>query len=216
MARGGQSASRDHGRQSDADDAHFAAGAVLKDKPGTAWGYSSQGYMLLSRLVGEKIGGGPQGVLDFATREVLAPLGMHGVTLQFDGAGTLMGAWSILATPRDWARFGLLYLNDGVIAGTRILPEGWVRYSTTPTLGTGYGAGFWLNTTDAPVPEKGFPFGMPGAPRDAYFARGYMGQYIAIVPSADLVVVRMGFSHGNAGDIAGTGRLVRDVVAALR
>lgn len=199
-----------------ADDARFAAGAVLKDRPGTAWGYSSQGYMLLSRLVGQKIGGGPQGVSDFAAREIFAPLGMHRVTIQFDEAGTMMGAWSILATPRDWARFGLLYLHDGMAGGRRILPEGWVRYSTTPSLGGGYGAGFWLNVTDAPVPERGFPFGMPHAPADAYFARGYMGQYIVIVPSADLVVVRMGFSHDDGGDIGGTGRLVRDVIAALR
>ena len=108
--------------------------ARLQTPPGQAWGYSSRGYQILSRIVGDSIGGGPQGVSDFAANEIFGPLGMHSVTIHFDQAGTMMGAWSVLASPRDWARFGLLYLNDGMIGTRRILPGGWVRFSTTPTL----------------------------------------------------------------------------------
>ncbi|HJW40375.1 MAG TPA: serine hydrolase [Rhizomicrobium sp.] len=198
-----------------ADTAHFAAGAALLSPPGQKWGYSSRAYTVLSRIVGDSIGGGPQGVSDFAHREIFDPLGMRHVTIHFDQAGTMQGAWSVLATPRDWARFGLLYLSDGVAAGHRILPGGWVHYSTTPTLATGYGAGFWLNQTDAALTEWDMRWGIPGAPTDAFMARGYMGQYIVIVPSRNLVIVRFGFSHGPGADIAGVGRLVHDVIATL-
>jgi CubicO group peptidase (beta-lactamase class C family) len=199
----------------EADTAHFAASAAPSYATGQVWAYSSRSYQILSRILGQAIGGGPQGVNDFAHREVFEPLGMHSVTIEYDGAGTMMGAYAVLATPRDWARFGLLYLDDGVVGGRRILPEGWVRYSTTPTLNAGYGAGFWLNNSDAIIPRWGFHWGLTGAPRDAFMARGYMGQYLVIIPSERLVVVRMGYSHGHGADTEGVSRLVRDVVAAL-
>lgn len=195
------------------DTAHFAASASLST-PGR-WGYSSRSYAILSRIVGEAAGGGPQGMNDFAHREIFDPLGMRTVTIEFDASGTMMGAYSIMATPRDWARFGLLYLNDGSIAGHRILPEGWVRYSTKPTLDTGYGAGFWLNTTDKKIPVWGFRWGLPGAPEDTFMARGYLGQYIVMVPSENLVVVRFGYSHARAADMESVGRLVHETISAL-
>ena len=197
------------------DMAAFAARATRQSEPGAAWGYSSRSYVLLSRIVGDAVGGGPQGVDDFARRALFDPMGMRSVTLEYDAAGTLMGANSMYATPRDWARFGLLYLHDGVVGDRRILPAGWVAASTRPTGDTGYGAGFWLNTTDARIPGWGSHWGLPGAPKDAFMARGYMGQYIVIVPSEDLVIVRFGQSHGGDADVAGVGRLVRDVVASL-
>jgi len=199
----------------EADKAAFAGRTPLVNAPGTAWAYSNLGYELASRMVGDAIGGGPQEIAAFAQRELFAPLGMDGAVIEFDGAGTPSGSNAMLATARVWARFGLLYLNDGVVDGRRILPEGWVKYSTTPTLDMGYGAGFWLNTTTAPIPVWGRPWGMPGAPRDAYFARGYLGQYIVIVPSENLVVVRFGASHIPGGDIEGVGALVHDVIEAL-
>jgi CubicO group peptidase (beta-lactamase class C family) len=196
------------------DTALAAARAEPETTPGAQWGYCSRCYILLSRAIGDTVGGGPQGVRDFAQREVFDPLGMHSVTLEFDAAGTMMGANSMLATPRDWARFGLLYLHDGVVGERRILPEGWVDYATRPTGEAGYGAGFWLNTTDAEIADWRMRWGIPGAPRDAYMARGYMGQYVVIVPSEDLVVVRFGQSHARASDVASVGQLVRDIIAA--
>ena len=149
------------------DTAAAAAEAEMRSQPGEEWGYCSRCYALLARVVGDKIGGGPQGLRDFAQRELFDPLGMRGVTLEFDASGTMMGGQASFATPRDWARFGLLYLRDGVIGDRRILPEGWVAYSTRPTGDSGYGAGFWLNTTDAEIADWHMHWGIPGAPRDA-------------------------------------------------
>lgn len=83
-----------------------------------------------------------------------------------------------------------------------------------PTLDAGYGRGFWLNNTNAPHPLPG-RWGMPGAPKDAYFARGVLGQYVVIVPSLDLVVVRLGRAFTPGGDIDAVGRLVGAVVLTL-
>jgi CubicO group peptidase (beta-lactamase class C family) len=196
------------------DTAHFAAEQPLVSPVGRRWRYSSGGYALLSRVLTAKLGG-PQALSDFAHAELFGPLGMRDVTLEFDGAGDMMGAQAVYASARDWARLGLLYLDDGVAGGRRVLPEGWVRYSTTPTLDAGYGAGFWLNLTHRPVPTWGFPWGLPGAPADAFMGRGYLGQWMVIVPSERLVIVRLGVSHGDAGEMGSVARLVRDVVAAL-
>jgi hypothetical protein len=196
------------------DIAHFAADEPLVSSVGRRWHYSNGSYAILSRVLRTKVGG-PQALDDFARREVMDPLGMRNLTIEFDGVGNMMGAHAVYASARDWARFGLLYLHDGVVGGRRILPEGWVRYSTTPTLGGGYGAGFWLNTTNASVPTWRFPWGLPGVPSDAFMARGYLGQWIVIVPSENLVVVRLGFSHGDAGEMMSVARLVRATVDAL-
>lgn len=196
------------------DSAHAFALQPLVSLRGTRWHYSSGSYALLSRILKERIGG-PQALTDFAHREVFDPLGMRRVTIEFDGVGTMMGAHGVYASARDWARFGLLYLHDGVAGSRRILPQGWVRWSTTPTLDSGYGAGFWLNNTHADVPTWGFAWGLPGVPADAFMGRGYLGQWIVVVPSRDLVVVRMGFSHGDAGAMSSVARLVRDVIDAL-
>jgi len=197
------------------DTARAAAQARLIWPLGSQWGYSSRSYALLSRIVEDRVGGTPQAMRDFAWKEIFGPLGMTSFTPEFDASGTYMGGQASLATPRDWAKLGLLYLNDGIVGGQRILPEGWVKWSTTPTPGSGYGAGFWLNSTSETIAQWGFGWGIPGAPSDAFMARGYMGQYIIIVPSAKLVVVRFGQSHGKGAGIASAGALVKSVVAAL-
>jgi CubicO group peptidase (beta-lactamase class C family) len=81
----------------------------------------------------------------------------------------------MFASARDWARFGLLYLDDCVVGRVRILPEGWVSLTTSPTLDTGYGAGFWLNVVRTPMQRWVLAWGMPGALPDAFFALGYPG-----------------------------------------
>ena len=194
----------------------FAEKTPLAAEPGRKWAYGNLGYAVLSRLVRDAAGGTPRSVAEFAERELFAPLGMMRALLEFDGAGSPMGSNAFFASARDWARFGLLYLNDGVANGRRILPEGWVGDATRRTLDTGYGAGFWLDVTDAPMEVwPGAHWGMPGAPQDAYFGRGYLGQYIVVVPSEHLVVVRMGVSRARGGGIEGMGALVHDVIEAL-
>lgn len=198
------------------DMAAAASEAKATSAPGTQWGYCSRCYIILSHLIGEQVGGGPQGLRDFAQREIFDPLGMRSVTLEFDPSGTLMGANSMYATPRDWARFGLLYLYDGVVGGRRILPEGWTAYSMRPTGDAGYGAGFWLNNTNGEMPEWRTRWGIPGVPRDAFAARGYMGQFVVIVPSEDLVIVRFGQSHGRTQALESVGALVHAVSSIAR
>ena len=120
---------------------------------------------------------------------------MYHTLLEPDASGTFVGSSYGYASARDWARFGLLFLNDGVWNGEQILPEGWVKYSTTPApaapIGQ-YGAHWWLNAGAKDHPEKSYH---PGLPHDEFVAEGFEDQYIFIIPSQKLVVVRLGVSH---------------------
>jgi len=194
------------------DMAGFAVGAALIAPPGTRWAYSSPSTELLARIIRDAVGG-PEQTLAFAWRELFNPLGMRNVTLEFDGAGTLQGSSYMLASARDWARFGLLYLNDGVIAGHRILHEDWVDFSAAATLDTDYGAGFWTNRSEHEHAKGRVRLGIP---RDAFFASGDLGQRIVIIPSQQLVIVRLGDSVDPTGDIRGLARLVKEVIAAIQ
>ena len=116
----------------ESDMASFAEAAPLETAPGSVWNYHDGNYLILSKLILDAAGGKPADFLRFARQELFGPLGMQHVTLEFDGAGTPEGSSQMLASARDWARFGQLYLNDGVVGGKRILPEGWVKYSASP------------------------------------------------------------------------------------
>jgi CubicO group peptidase (beta-lactamase class C family) len=198
------------------DEAAFAERAGLTAAPGTHWAYSDGHYTLLSRIIRDAVGGQEQDVSAFAQRELFGPLGMKDVTLSFDGTGTPLGANHLFASARDWARLGQLYLDDGMAGGRRVLPEGWVRYSSSQTLNTGYGAGFWTNLRHDINPDWGNPWGMEHVPKDAFYAMGFMGQYVVIVPSLQLVVVRLGISHYQGSDIAAMDRLMAAIIAAVQ
>jgi CubicO group peptidase (beta-lactamase class C family) len=194
------------------DMAAFAEAADLESQPGGAWNYHDGNTIILSRLIRDAAGGHAADVLRFARAELFGPLGMRHVTLEFDATGTPEGASQMLASARDWARFGALYLDDGVVGGRRILPEGWVNYSATPTAAAwvGYGAGFWTNRGDS----LGAKFRTDrGWPVDSFYASGTFGQYVIIVPSERIVIARFGTS-ANRYDIEGVSRLVTDVIAA--
>jgi CubicO group peptidase (beta-lactamase class C family) len=194
------------------DMAGFAVKAALIAPPGTRWAYSSATTELLARIIRDAVGG-PEKTLAFAWRELFNPLGMRDVTLEFDGTGTLQGSSYMLASARDWARFGLLYLNDGEIGGRRILQEDWVGFSASATLDTDYGAGFWTNRSEHENAKGRVRLGIP---RDAFFASGDLGQRIVIIPSQHLVIVRLGDSVDPTGDIRGLGRLVKEVIAVVQ
>jgi CubicO group peptidase (beta-lactamase class C family) len=199
----------------EADMESYAQNLPLESMPGREWRYSNAGYQILSRIVRDAVGGSAKDVLQFAYRELFIPLGMRRVTVSFDATDTPVGSNGMLATARDWARLGVLYLHDGVAGSKRILPEGWARYSASQTLDTGYGAGFWLNLVDRRIPRFDIPWGMADAPRDAFFARGYLGQYLVVIPSKRLVIARLGVSHERGGDVESVGRLVADVIGGL-
>jgi CubicO group peptidase (beta-lactamase class C family) len=195
------------------DMAGYAESIALATPPGTAWSYHDGNYLILSQIVQHAAGGHPADYLRFAHDELFAPLGMRHVTIEFDASGTPEGAGAMLASARDWAQFGQLYLNDGVVGGKRILPEGWVKYSAEPTPGgfVGYGAGFWTNLGDS----RGAKYRIgEGWPRDAIIAKGTVGQYVIIVPSQQLVIARFGRTVNFPLDADGVSQLVRDVVAA--
>jgi CubicO group peptidase (beta-lactamase class C family) len=197
-----------------ADQAAFAETAELGAAPGTRWNYTNGNTMLLARMIRDEAGGDPASVLRFAHRELFDKLGMEHLTLEFDSAGTPIGSSHMWASARDWARFGQLYLDDGVVGGERILPEGWVDYSARLTPGSetyGYGAGFWTNRGTTGGAAKRIRLGMPP---DSFMARGSQGQYVVIVPSARLVVVRLGMAHDFYEDIEGVSHLVAGAVAA--
>lgn len=123
----------------------------------------------------------------FPREELFNKIGMRSAIFEPDASGTFVGSSYLYATMRDYARFGLLFLNEGNWLGEQILPEGWVKYSTTEAKGSEgqYGAFFWLNLEGTIYPD---------VPRDMFICQGYDGQFIYIIPSLDLVVVRTGVS----------------------
>lgn len=185
------------------DMAAYAEKAKLKRKPGETWAYTSGNTLIASAIVRDAVGGHAADLLRFARAQLFDPAGMRNVSMEFDDAGTPIGSTRIYASARDWARFGELYRNNGVVGGRRILPEGWVAYSTRRTLNSPYGSGFWINA------------GRSGMPADSYFASGLFGQRIVIVPSERLVIVRFGITIDPPDfDFHGLIRLVTDVVAS--
>jgi hypothetical protein len=192
--------------------AAFAEGADLESRPGRAWNYHDGNTIILSHLIRDAAGGHAADVLRFARAELFGPLGMRNVTLEFDAAGTPEGSSQMLASARDWARFGTLYVDDGTIGGKRILPEGWVNYSARPTESgwVGYGAGFWTNRGDSYGAKYRTSRGWPA---ESFYASGTFGQYVIIIPSERLVIARFGTS-ANRYDIEGVSQLVADVIAA--
>jgi CubicO group peptidase (beta-lactamase class C family) len=174
------------------DMAAFAASKPLSAPPGTTWQYSSGTTNILSRIVRRTVG--EREYHNFPSHALFGPLGMNRAVIEPDAAGTFVGSSYMLATARDWARFGQLYLDDGAWGGRRILPAGWVRFSATPTPQSPdgcYGAHWWLK-----VPKElgGETEAASRVPRDAFFALGHEGQSLTVIPSRRLVVVRLGLS----------------------
>jgi CubicO group peptidase (beta-lactamase class C family) len=197
------------------DMAGFAEGAALLALPGTTWKYANGNPAILGRIVRDRVGGRAVDVLRFARRELFGPLGIRTATLELDSTGTPIAGAFLFATPRDWARFGQLFLDDGVVGGTRILPDGWVRYSTTPTAsaGVGYGAGWWITEGDSPGARFRRDHGMPV---EAFMALGIYGQTVVVVPSQRLVIARFGTTYDLREAMIGICRLTADTIAALR
>jgi CubicO group peptidase (beta-lactamase class C family) len=184
------------------DPAAFAERAALEAVPGGQWRYSTGNTAILARLIRDVVGGRAEDVARFAREALFDPLGMSTALIEFDATGAPMAMY---ASARDWARFGRLFATDGVVNGRRILPEGWVTYSTSPTLQSGYGAGWWL----------GGPTWRPdwSLPADAFYAAGHLHQKILVIPSARLVIARFGVTH--VGD-DGFGVLAEEVLAAIQ
>ena len=174
------------------DAARYAARQPLDFAPGTTWSYASGTSNILSAIV-RRVVGEPD-YWDWPRRVLFDRLGMTSAILEPDESGTFVCSSFMLANARDWARFGQLFLQDGVWNGQRILPDGWVSFSTTPTAqstGDNYGAHWWLKLQ----PEiGGSTRAAARIPPDAFFAIGHEGQALTVIPSRKLVVVRLGLS----------------------
>jgi len=146
-------------------------------------------------------------------REVLFNrIGMRSTVLSPDLSGSFMGVGSCFASARDWARFGLLFLQDGIWEGERVLPEGWVNYTRAPAENSpswgGYGAQFWLNSPDGTSNNLRWS----DLPVDTYYGLGFKEQYVLLIPSLELAVVRLGMTHwGNWNQ----GQFTADIIDTL-
>jgi len=184
--------------------ASFAAAKPLRRRPGTCWSYSSGTSNILSRVVRLAVEKAGEDYHAFPRSVLFERLGMSGAVLEPDAAGEFVCSSFMFATARDWARFGLLYAQDGAWGGGRLLPEGWVAYSVSPTPqspGGRYGAHWWLKLTRELGGESPAAGRIPG---DAFFALGHEGQVLTVIPSRRLVVVRLGLSvQVDAWDHAG-------------
>lgn len=178
--------------------ADFAASKPLEAEPDTKWYYSGGTTNILARIVTETVGGSLADLVNFSNERLFHKIKAYSAVIEPDASGVFVGSSYMFATARDWARFGLFLKNDGVWDGEQILPKGWVAYSTTPTPKAPkgkYGAQFWLNAGDRDNPEiRRFP----SLPRDLYYCGGFNGQIVAVIPSWDLVVVRLGVTHDDS------------------
>jgi CubicO group peptidase (beta-lactamase class C family) len=167
----------------------YASSYELDEEPDTKWYYSSGSSNILSRILRTELG---PDYLMWPYKEIFYKVGVRSAVFEVDASNAYIGSSYIWASPRDWARLGLLYLNDGVWNDEQILPEGWVDYSRTPTPHAEmlqYGAAFWLNIGDTEDPSKRR---LPNCPTDVFSMNGYEGQRVFILPSQDMVVVRLG------------------------
>jgi CubicO group peptidase (beta-lactamase class C family) len=170
----------------------------MRAEPGSFVYYSSCDTNILS-LILQKIYG--EDYSEFPKKKIFEPLGITDITWEKDGSGVYVGSSYIYTTPRDLAKFGYLYLNNGNWEGKKILPNGWVTFTRTPASGysttpyyeglekDNYTAHWYANTG---VPEAGIPRPIPDAPAGTFFGSGHWGQRIYIIPELDMVVVRMG------------------------
>ena len=183
----------------------FALSKPLMVKPGTHWYYSSGSTNIVMRYLRGKFSS-DQAFWTYIRERLFTPLGIWNACFEPDMTGTPVGSSYLYVTARDYARFGQMFLDDGCVAGERILPEGWVDYSVTPASDSqgGYGAFFWLNQNKS----------CPDVPEDMFSCQGHDGQEIYIIPSKDLVVVILGYSPKPDRVIDFNG-LLRDIIAAL-
>jgi CubicO group peptidase (beta-lactamase class C family) len=193
------------------DMAGFAADKPLEGAIGATFSYSSGTTVLLSRIWQDRFASVGE-AMAWPRQALFGPLGMESAVLEADAEGTYVGSSYLYATPRDWMRFALFLLEDGVWQGERILPEGFVEWMREPAPASDgvYGRGqLWLQGPQVRE-ESGEADALPD---DTFWLRGHDGQAIAIVPSERLIVLRMGLTPSSRGYTPEP--LVRKVIGAL-
>ena len=164
--------------------------------PGEVWSYSSGTTNLLSKLLRRELSVAGVDYHGFAREKIFDPVGATSMVMEPDAAGNFIGSSFVYGTARDWARLGQLYLQNGVWNGERLLPEGWAEFVSTPAAQSDgqYGTHFWLNQDG----DSGRERFISGLPDEVYYMAGHEGQYVFIVPSKRMVIVRTGMTRGRA------------------
>jgi CubicO group peptidase (beta-lactamase class C family) len=170
----------------------LANDAQLAFSPGKKWYYSSGTSNLISGIIRQQFDSLDE-YLQFPRKALFDKINMSSAVMELDASGNFIGSSYCFATPRDWAKFGLLYLNNGNWFGEQILSEEWIEYTRTTTPGSHgeYGAHFWHNENGVAYPDVAY---------DLYSANGFQGQRTFIIPSKDLVIVRMGLTDSSKFD----------------
>jgi len=167
-----------------------AVNQPLAVPPGTRYSYLNCDPLSLGRIIRDTVEAQGEDYLSFPQRALFDRIGARSPVLETDAWGNFILSGYDYLSARDWIRFGLLYLNDGVWEGERLLPEGWTEFVSTAAPADqkkNYGGMFWLN-----LPPR-----MDRVPEDTFWSAGFMGQVTMVIPSRDLVVVRMGPSPGD-------------------
>ena len=180
----------------------FALRSKVATEPDKVWSYSSGTTNVLQEIMRRQFSSHAD-YLAFPHLRLFHKIGMKSAVLEPDASGTYVGSSFMYATGRDWAKFGQLYLQDGVWNDERLLPEGWVKYSSTETPHSDgqYAAQFWIDHKDKTFPQ------------DAFMCEGFESQVVAVVPSKKLVIVRLGCTPKD--DFNHT-KLVKDIVAVVK
>jgi CubicO group peptidase (beta-lactamase class C family) len=175
----------------------------LKVKPDSIWYYSSGTTNIVTGIIKNTFVNEKE-YLEFPKKELFDKIGMHSAVFEVDASGNYAGSSYVYATPRDWARFGLLYLKKGNWNGEQILPETWVEYTKTPNKKSKgiYGAFFWLNKTKR----------LHDVPEDMYACYGFQEQRVFIIPSKNMVVVRMGLCDSGDFDF---NEFLADIISTI-
>jgi CubicO group peptidase (beta-lactamase class C family) len=185
------------------DMADYVRNQKLANPVGTTWVYSSGSSNVVSYLIRKYFNNDKEYYL-FPYTRLFRRIGITDAVFETDPSGTFTGSSYLYATARDYARFALLYLQDGVFNGERILPEGWVDYTREPVAASNgqYGSLFWLKGQGE----------VPSAPDDIYMCMGHDGQRIYIIPSKELAIVVLGYSPRGSLDF---NKLVEDILKTL-
>jgi len=181
------------------------AGCELTNEPGSFWNYSSGDANLLSGLIRNAIGNQEE-YHGYAYTRLFHRIGMLNTIVETDASGLFVASSYSYGSIRDWARFGMLFLNNGIFEGDTVLTQEWVEYMRSPAPASDgqYAGTFWLKESDV---ENA----LVDVPEDIFFADGFLGQRIYIIPSKKLVVVRMGYSLSNFS----VNDFLRDIIATF-
>ncbi len=194
------------------DMAGWAADHPTDHAPGTYWEYLSATSNILADVVKAQFATDEE-YWDYSRAALFDPIGVTSATLETDTTGTWVGSSYLWASVTDWARLGQLMLDDGRWQGRQVLPSGWLELAATRAMPDGEGRGYGAQTWIPGDPVGGECRDTPGVPADTLSMEGHWGQLVAMIPSQDAVVVRLGWTFES--DQFDACRFIADVAAAL-